>query len=108
MVEEEHCIEASEVGIVALVVGVACIWEAEAWALACIGVVEACKRALVGVACKLAWACKKAWVGVACKRAWVVEASWVEGVACKLASLVGVALAWACIEGASWVVVLEE
>ena len=93
MVEVGHCIGASVVGIVALVVGVACIWEAEAWALACIGVVEACKRALVGVACKWAWACKKAWVGVACKRAWVVEASWVEEVACKLASLVGVA--WA-------------
>ena len=108
VVEEGHCIEASEVGTEALVVGVACIWEPGAWALACIVVVGACKKALVGVACKSAWACKKAWVEEACKTALVVEASWVEEVACKLVSSVGVALAWACIEGVSWVVVLEE
>lgn len=105
------CTVVSEVGIGAFEVVEACILVVEVWVEACIGVlvVVACKRALVGVACKLAWACKKAWVVVACKMALVGVVFLVEVVACKLVSwVVVVALVWACIEEVSLEGVLGE
>lgn len=88
-----------------MVVGCTEAWQAciEAWLelvevrkQAWVETEEACKMALVAVACMMAWACRLVVVAVACKMAWACKLV-VAAVACKMAlvvaasSVVGVA-----------------